>query len=1256
MLAPYGAAAVRRPQSTGRASDLLGFLDDWATDDSGPSATFLYWVGHGSREGPHAWLLAGGSRSPLSDARAVNATAVADMLRTRWIERTAGDGGWTVLVLDCCRGRDAATAIVNALTADPGSRPGQLAIVEVGGTSASEVGRFADALGEALKAFEENDASIPLRSLLFAATDRLGVQVEPTIWLSREAVIGNPRAGRSVLTVSRDVIAEWREAVAGLSVPMRDHFLEKAKSAELGVLGWNFVGRHDESRRLVEWVRQSSSGMLVLTGEPGAGKSALLGRLVTLSDPGLAALLERSRLVVDDRAPRPEPGSVDGVVLLTGQTVHDTIAAVEAAVPAVRFGDMAGIVSVDGPVTVVFDGLDEAQSPYDIAYDVIRPLSDHPNVRVIVGTRRSLEEGPDLARPIRHELLDALGVAESDAVVLRREPRAMARYARRRLMEATPALPEEVIDRIERQVEAVDQPFLFIRLAIGEILARADRLDETLMEAVLSANHGDLFLMAMQRLSTDKPRASRLLRSLGYAQGRGLPRHDGVWAATAAGLHPGEVFTEADISDALIDAAAYVVMDGEHDQTVYRLAHKTFTERFLAEDGELSASHAAITDSLLALVGSGRWHNANPYLLAHTSRHAASSKERLDRLITDVGWLDAVLRRFGVDTLLSILDTAAINGAGDALERVRGAVRRARVALNRDVDQLAAQLVARLRDEPATQPLLDGLAEIAPPLWLRTRIGGGDWTATNDTTIPFDAKVRALTPSRRRGRPVVIVGTGDTAYAWDPSSGGLETLLRTEGQRVLDLAAVSIDGRELLAVASHDAPVSVYSVHSGTATLRTDLHARPIAVGYLDRRPTLAAASGLELQLVPLDGSRSRAVSFDYEILAVAAVDDTMAVLLRDERRLIVHRLDGRADVAITVPDDVRAHALVPLDMGLLLVVGRSVSVEAWHVDSGRFLGAAHVDPGFIIRTVSALVVNGELGFTAGNRAITDNGQVVFRTPGAQPTPRATPSQLGTALAVSLGSNAALIVDSPEPELIDPTGVQLRTASVDGADLAAIFGAAAPDRDPISGGLRLGPSGPRTLPRQDSVLHPDRPREWPIDVRAFGRRHGEPVVATAGLEGTCWLWSTVTGSPVAGPFGDWGPVTLYTPYGMDTKNGPEPARAVAYLESPHHAMLACVSRGRVSCWDISTGEPITVPDSSGSEATAVALALHDDTIILVTGAAGGAISLWSIPDGTRLAGLTLDSAISRLWYDHVERTIAVLTADGRLHELEVTTN
>jgi hypothetical protein len=1255
LLGPYGLAAVSRPPRADEAADLVTFLDGWATDADGPGSTLLYWVGHGSREGMHAWLLTGASRSPLTDQRAVNARTLANMLRTRWVERTAGDGSWTVLILDVCRGRDAATTIVNILTEDPSSRPGQVAVVEVGGNSATEVGRFVDALEEALAGFTENDAVIPLRSLLFAATDRLGPHVQPTIWLSRDAVLDNPRATSAVLMATQDLVEEWRAVVADLTPDVRDHFLGKAQGTELGELGWLFSGRADDCASFAGWLRDTASGMLVVTGEPGAGKSALLGRFVALADPMVTSVLDRSGLAADDRAARPEPGAFDGVVHLAGRTLHEARSAIEQAVPGLVIGE-AGV-SLDRPdrrVTLLVDALDEAQAPVGIAYELLRPLARHPNVRVVVGTRRSLEEGPDQPAAGQTELLDALAVTEADALVLRREPAAMADYARGWLARDAPDLDRDLAARIVERVAGVDQPFLFVRLALPELLARVDGLDHDTIDATLSGGHGDVFARAVERLARVRPATAQLLRALAYAHGRGLPRHDGIWATVAGALFPGRTFGERDIAQTLVDAAPYVVLDGEHGETVHRLAHKTFAERFLSEDPDLAASHAAITDALVAVAADVGWREVNAYLLAHLPRHAASSPSRLDAVSADPGWLAAALDRFGIDTLLSILDATPPAARTPALTQVHGAVRRARVALARDPEQLAAQLYARVRheDDVAIRALVERLPSIAPQAWLRVTEGGGGWTASAEAAMTFSRKVRALAAGRLRDRSVILVGAGDSVVCWDPPRGTTEPLLDTGGERVTALALWTAEGRDLIAVgAGYDGTVTVYAADGGPPLLRhADLGFHHLTAGVVAGAPVVIVAGYDDVVACTLDGAVTP-LSIPDRTLAASVDGDTLLVLVAAPGGLAVRRLPTGPDSADAAPDTLLegategvAHCIVDLGEDPIVVVAHPDALDAWHAGTGRHLGRVETDEGFTVRTATALVVDGGLAFAAGNDTDHEGGYVVIRSPGGTRPPASTHPLLRRAVAVSQAASRALVCEDGEAVLIDPRQPDRPPEVVRPGELAELFGVAAPTAEADTGRLRVGPAGPARRPVR---LHIGRPREWPVDARAFGRLDGRPVVATAHIDGVCWLWWADSGKVAAGPFGASSTdVRLPT---VRVKGGPQPSEDVAYREGPTGAVIARVHGGTVAAWDVRTGATLPIAESAGSEARSVALGVVDDRLVLARGAGGGAISLWWADDGQRLCGLTLDTGVARLWFDPTAPTLVALTADAALH-------
>ena len=101
----------------------------------------------------------------------------------------------------------------------------------------------------------------------------------------------------------------------------RTHFVPKAQGAEQGELAWYFVGRDEERRQISTWLRTRQTGMLVVTGHAGVGKSALLGNVIVQMTAGLRDLLIRAdQLRPIPEEERPPDGVFDAVILLTGMT------------------------------------------------------------------------------------------------------------------------------------------------------------------------------------------------------------------------------------------------------------------------------------------------------------------------------------------------------------------------------------------------------------------------------------------------------------------------------------------------------------------------------------------------------------------------------------------------------------------------------------------------------------------------------------------------------------------------------------------------------------------------------------------------------------------------------------------------------------------------------------------------------------------------------------------------------------------------
>ena len=71
-----------------------------------------------------------------------------------------------------------------------------------------------------------------------------------------------------------------------------EHLLIAARGGSTGDERSWFTGRTAEVDHVVAWIREGTPGMRVVTGSAGTGKSAIIGRVVSLSNPA-----ERARLV-----------------------------------------------------------------------------------------------------------------------------------------------------------------------------------------------------------------------------------------------------------------------------------------------------------------------------------------------------------------------------------------------------------------------------------------------------------------------------------------------------------------------------------------------------------------------------------------------------------------------------------------------------------------------------------------------------------------------------------------------------------------------------------------------------------------------------------------------------------------------------------------------------------------------------------------------------------------------------------------------
>ena len=301
---------------------------------------------------------------------------------------------------------------------------------------------------------------------------------------------------------------------------LRGHFMPRARGVDVPAeLGWRFVGREAVLRDLVSWLGNTDElTARVVTGGPGSGKSAVIGRLVVLSDHE-----QRPRVPIEDLAAGtiPPEGSIATAIHARGLTSAQvltglsTMAGVRADTPADLLRQLRG-----RSYTVAIDAIDEALDPPGLVAGVLRPLVEAgpaQGLRLLLGTRP--------------HLLDSLGVTGS-ALNLDEEryadPDSLYQYVLGGLETGHPespyhAAPAEVVAGIGRAVAAAaGHSFLVALIVSRTLLSRPELPDpadpawrDSLPGTAAAAMHSDL----ETRLGAEADRARDLLRPLAFAQG-----------------------------------------------------------------------------------------------------------------------------------------------------------------------------------------------------------------------------------------------------------------------------------------------------------------------------------------------------------------------------------------------------------------------------------------------------------------------------------------------------------------------------------------------------------------------------------------------------------------------------------------------------------------------------------------------------------------------------------------------------------------
>ena len=432
--------------------------------------------------------------------------------------------------------------------------------------------------------------------------------------------------------------------VAGIADQPVEHLLFAARGGS-GMASY-FSGREQPVGAIVSWLQLARPGLCVVTGPAGSGKSAVVGRIVSLSSP-----TERARLLEASPVPGhldPGAGSVDAQLPARGATVDtaaDEIARQLGLPPGAGpfgvLGEAQRRRKAGSPLVVVVDGLDEARAfSRDLAIQLIQPLAQH--AMVLVGTR----EVPSGETTLIKQLGPASQTIDlgQDVEATRRDVR---EYVIRRLTGVDASMnPEHVADALAPETGRTNTaPFLLARLVTSQLREHPVNTSSAdwalaLATTVESALERDLQKVVLEIDGQPHPNAAReMLRALTLAHGGGFPA-DEVWAAVASAISPTATQYGRDHTYAVIQAMnRHIVAASEGDQPVYRVAHQRLVD-YLAASVPSPAGRTmreVVADTIFReyteLLDAGLQPVAHTYLWRYAWRHLAEAgAEGLERL------------------------------------------------------------------------------------------------------------------------------------------------------------------------------------------------------------------------------------------------------------------------------------------------------------------------------------------------------------------------------------------------------------------------------------------------------------------------------------------------------------------------------------------------------------------------------------------------------------------------------------------------
>lgn len=1020
--------------------------------------------------------------------------------------------------------------------------------------------------------------------------------------------------------------------------------------------GSYFTGRTRALRALVDFLDAAPTDarrgagvrdrVRVVVGQPGCGKSAVLGRLMILADPVRRREDKNLGPVV------PLVGVIDGAIHARGKDASHILGALAEC------ADMAGVLSIPARpsgalvdelllalqsrcplVTVVIDALDEAVEPEQVIREVIQPLVDsgpEVGIRLVLGLRRQLLHLLDVPAHAVVDLDDANYFDRTDLVeyalrclTLGIDPMVDSPY--RADVSYASKVAAAIADR-------AGQVFL-----IAQLTARALAHDAAVVDLVSPAGASfpsrvGTAMDALLARFADAARVRDLLVPLAFAEGSGLPPGP-LWAGLASALGT-SAHAEQDVRWLLSSTPAVDLLQrvdlGDKDSR-YRLFHEALAEH-LRERTAHVAPHDAITRALLQGVvrtsaGERDWQAAHPYVRAYLATHAARSGH-LDELLSDPNFLLAA----EPDPLLRVLPSVRDQGARRTAAIYRGVVHQLRTC--------TAGEGAALLELHARQEGHHGLAERVGGTncgrpwstpWVRARpvhphqvvgrhdgdvntvavakvdgrlcvISGdaagevGMWDLEHGTRLgePITApagEVQAITVGQAsRGGTVVVLGGDQGLWVANADGSGLRQVGSQTGVRCV--AVTEASGALVLVAGDVDGRIGMYDLTNGACrNAPFDAHAdgvQVLAPAELHGR-SVVASGGTDGSVAVWDLVGCHVVSSLPAAATEAVATIAWSAASGGPATLTVGGLDGIVRVWDVATGQTLATRVLGYDgwlncLTLAAFSGRP-AVVGGAID-GRALIWRGVTDALADTAESAVTADAALaghdGWISGIAAVEYNDRDLIVTGGLDGTVR-TWDLADADLLADRGdahdgevTTVSLLALSEEPQSEEPQSEEPQSEE----RRVAVSGS-------TDGTIRLW-----RLADGGLLADPIPAHDQGVRVVATAGLGGRATIASGGNDGSVRVWDGVTGQPI----GD--PVAAHT----------RTVRALILLSIDNRPMLITGGDGGVRRWDPVSGTPIGEALAGDQEIRAVAVTLADGRPILVAGGDGG-VYRWYLPTG-----------------------------------------